>query len=206
MSRRTDTRVAAGLGSGVAILALGAVIAFWPSFDWLDRLAPSRPLYPTQGSRSPKGADALKQQFRQGVLMLHMREYEHAMVSFHRVLAHAPELPEAHVNMGYALTGLSRWAEARHFFASAIELNPQQANAYFGLAITLDALQDRPGAIGAMRTYIHLAGTDDPFRRKAEAALWEWTGSTPQTPLAFPNPGSGLPNTGTPEEIKHADP
>jgi hypothetical protein len=25
-----------------------------------------------------------------------------------------------------------------------------------------------------MRTYAHLAPKDDPFRRKAEAALWEW--------------------------------
>ena len=29
-------------------------------------------------------------------------------------------------------------------------------------------------ARGAMRTYAHLAPKDDPFRRKAEAALWEW--------------------------------
>lgn len=207
MSRRADHRLLTGLASGVAIMALGALIAFWPSFDWLDRLAPSRPLYPTLGKSAPHtGPDAIRQQFRQGVLMLHMRQFEHAMVSFHRVLAQAPSLPEAHVNMGYALTGLSRWREARDFFTNAIELNPAQANAYFGLAMTLDTLDDRAGAIGAMRTFVHLTDAADPFRRKAEAALWEWTGATDQTPGVFPNPGSGLPNTGTSEGIEHADP
>jgi len=206
MSQHTDSRLAAGVGSGLAIIILGAVIAFWPSFDWLDRLAPSRPLYASVGTPPPQDGSTLKRQFRQGVLMLHMREYEHAMVSFHRVLAQAPELPEAHVNMGYALSGLSRWPEARDFFANAIELNPAQANAYFGLAIALDGMSDRPGAIGAMRSFVHLVSADDPFRRKAEAALWEWTGSAGQMPHAFPTPGNELPNARSPEAPHHADP
>jgi len=207
MNHASDSRLWTGVASGMAIVALGAVIAFWPSFDWLDRLVPSRALYPMAGTRTPPASEQeLKKQFRQGVLMLHMREFEHAMVSFHRVLAQAPGLPEAHANMGFALTGLTRWHEARDFFASAIELQPAQANAYFGLAVALDHLEDRAGAIGAMRTFVHLAQSDDPFRRKAEAALWEWTGSTAETAPAFPIPGSGFPDTGTTEEKAHADP
>ena len=30
------------------------------------------------------------------------------------------------------------------------------------------------GAVGAMRTYVHLTKPNDPYLRKAQAALWEW--------------------------------
>lgn len=61
------------------------------------------------------------------------------------------------------------------FFESAIALRRQQVNAYYGLAIVLDELNDRPGAIGGMRTFVHLSKPDnDPCQRKAQAALWKW--------------------------------
>lgn len=116
----------------------------------------------------------LEQRFRQGVVMLHARRYEEAAEAFHRVLQLAPRLPEAHVNMGFSLVGLAQWPAAHDFFATAIELQPEQANAYYGLAMALEGLGDLSGAIGAMRTYIHRSGDQDRYRRKAEAAIWEW--------------------------------
>ncbi|MBI3374941.1 MAG: tetratricopeptide repeat protein [Betaproteobacteria bacterium] len=114
------------------------------------------------------------QRFSQAVMMLHARQYEHALAALHRLVEIAPEVPEVHVNMGFALLGLSRHAAARDFFLGALELRPAQANAYYGLAVTLEALGDRPGALGAMRTFVHLATPDDPWLPKARAALWEW--------------------------------
>jgi Flp pilus assembly protein TadD len=116
----------------------------------------------------------IAERFSQGAAMLHAKQYAHALTAFHRVLELDPELPEAHVNAGFALLGLKRFAPARDFFAGAIELRPAQRNAYYGLAVALEELGDAPGARGAMRAYVHLAPADDPFRRKAEAALWEW--------------------------------
>ncbi len=116
----------------------------------------------------------IHQRFQQGVVMLHAKRYEHAMVAFHRVLELDPAMPEAHVNMGFALIGLERYGAARDFFESAIALRKQQVNAYYGLAVALDGLRDRPGAIGAMRTFVHLSRPEDPHARKARAALWEW--------------------------------
>ncbi len=128
--------------------------------------------------RAPAAGSPLEQElrtrFQQGVVMMHMREYEYALSSFHRVLAIAPDMPEAHVNMGFALIGLEEWASARTFFEAAIELNRNQINAYYGLAVTLEALGDMPGALGAMQAYVHRAPEDDPFRTRAVAALWEW--------------------------------
>lgn len=127
----------------------------------------------------PRALNATEQKtlharFEQGVAMLRMGQYEFALTAFHQVLALAPSLPEAHVNMGFALIGLEQWQAARDFFASAIEIRREQLNAYYGLAIALEALGDVPGAIGAMQSYLHRAPAEDPYRSAAESALWEW--------------------------------
>ncbi len=135
--------------------------------------------FPFTGTSSSSQAHAttrqeIHQRFQQGVIMLHAKQHEHAMTAFHRVLELDPALPEAHVNMGFALIGLQRYSAARDFFESAIALRKEQLNAYYGLAVALDGLRDRPAAIGAMRTFVHLSRPDDPYLRKAQAALWEW--------------------------------
>ena len=116
----------------------------------------------------------LRQRFDQATVMLHARQYEHATTALQRVLDLAPNLPEAKVNMGFALLGLERAEEARGFFLSAIDLRPAQANAYYGLAMAEEQRQDYEAALGGMRSYLHLAPADDPHRVRARAALWEW--------------------------------
>jgi predicted Zn-dependent protease len=119
-------------------------------------------------------ADEVRVRFEQAVVMLHARQYEHAATALHRVIELDPGLPEAHVNMGYAMLGLERFKAAADFFSEATERRPGQANAYYGLAVALEAQGDVAGALGAMRTFVHLSPPDDPFVRKARAALWEW--------------------------------
>jgi tetratricopeptide (TPR) repeat protein len=116
----------------------------------------------------------VRPRFEQAVLMLHAHRYDHAITALHRVLELAPEMPEAHVNMGYALLGLQRADAARGFFLAAIELRPSQANAYYGLALAAEAQHDYETALGGMRSFLHLATADDPHRVRARSALWEW--------------------------------
>lgn len=138
-----------------------------------DPAPPDPRSQPAEHAREARARE-LAERFQQGVVMLHAKRYEHALTAFHRALELAPRLPEAHVNMGYALLGLKRYQAAHDFFMSAIEIRPNQANTYYGLALSLEALGDLPGARGAMRSYIHLTGKNDPYVRKARAALWEW--------------------------------
>lgn len=112
--------------------------------------------------------------FRQAVAMLHAKRYEYAVAALERVLDIRPEMPEAHVNMGYALLGLKQYKAAYGFFDRATVLRPMQANAYYGMAEALYELGDHEGAVGAMRSYVHLSSPDDPYVRRANAALWEW--------------------------------
>jgi Flp pilus assembly protein TadD len=116
----------------------------------------------------------VRQRFDQAVVMLHARQYEHAVTALHRVIELAPAMPEAQVNMGYALLGLERADAARVSFLAAIDLRPSQANAYYGLAMADEQRQDYESALGGMRSYLHLAPANDPHRVRARSALWEW--------------------------------
>ena len=49
-----------------------------------------------------------------------------------------------------------------------------QVNAYYGLALAQESLGDLDGALGAMRTYVHLSDERDQYQRRAWSAIWEW--------------------------------
>lgn len=149
------------------------------------------PPSPPDARRNPEAhADAaraaeVRRRFDEAVVMLHAKQFEHAATALHRVLELAPSLPEAHVNMGYALLGLGKSGAARDFFDGAIALAPQQANAYYGLALAWEAQGDLPMALGAMRSYLHLARSEsEAHLRRARAALWEWESRLKPPPAA----------------------
>jgi len=160
--------------TGAGLLGL-AVSLYRPSTSQISssEIHPTPELIPQRHAREMKSRE-VDQRFRQAVVMLHARRYDYAIMALHRVLELAPKLPEAHTNMGFALLGQGDYKAAADFFGSAIELRRDQANAYYGLAMVLEAACDIAGATGAMRTFVHLAGSDDIYVRKARAALWEW--------------------------------
>lgn len=166
-----------------ALVTLALVLGAGALLDRRDAMAPEPPV-PAQAQQSPAldahGAE-VRRRFDEAVVMLHARQHEHAVVALHRVLTLAPKLPEAHVNMGYALLGLGRVKEARDFFEGATVLAPAQANAYYGLALAWETSGDLAMATGAMRTYLHLARNErEEHLRKARAALWEWESRLPR--------------------------
>ncbi|MDX1607539.1 MAG: tetratricopeptide repeat protein, partial [Candidatus Competibacterales bacterium] len=90
----------------------------------------------------------LGRRFREAVNLLRDGRPQAAVEALHRVLELAPELPEAYVNLGYALLALERPAAAREAFDTALELRPRQVNAYYGLAVALEALGELHAASG----------------------------------------------------------
>lgn len=149
---------------GLSVIGLlGGLIALVPQWDFYTPEPPPQPL-----------SDELSARFEQGVALLSQKNYRGALIALHRVIELAPTMPEAHVNMGFALLGLERVDAAADFFLSAIELRPRQANAYYGLAMALEKQDDLAGALGAMRSFIHLSTAADPYLRRARSAIWEW--------------------------------
>jgi len=176
MKSRNDQRLA-GFGITIVLVAaLGGVIALLP--EPLPAPAPPANAAPQPGEAQLHARQARQHEvelrFEQAVAMLHAKQYEYAVKALHRVLELSPRLVEAHVNMGYALIGMEDYVAAHDFFETATILRPGQANAYYGMALALEGGGDLQGALGAMRTYIHLSAPDDPYLAKARAALWEW--------------------------------
>jgi Flp pilus assembly protein TadD len=163
MKRPNDQRRAGALITLLVVLVGGFVISSRSSDP------------PPAAAAAASQPDESRRRFDQAVVMLHAKQYEHAVTALHRVLMLSPQLPEAHVNMGFALLGLKRVKEARDFFDGATALRPGQANAYYGLALAYEAAGDLPMATGAMRSYLHLARNERPEHlSRARAALWEW--------------------------------
>ena len=157
-----------------ALLLTVAVVLFgWTLNAWITGSA----ALPLPTSAIEKNIDNdLEQLFATAVRYMQQRDYQQALNLWHRALLMAPDIPEIKVNMGFSLYELGEYATARDFFIDAMEQNAYQANAYYGLAITSEKMGDLEGALGAMRSYIHLAADDqdEKFVRLARSALWEW--------------------------------
>lgn len=168
-------RARAWAAAGIALTLVAMLFALVPrevSFDSLRDKA----FLGSAGTRKHvegKRAEEIRVRFEQGVAMMQMHQYDFAVQAFHRVLELNPQLPEAHVNMGFALYEKGDFAGAQRFFESATALNKNQVNAYYGLAIAAFAQKNNAVAVGAMRAWLHLAPSDDPFRAKGEAKFDE---------------------------------
>jgi Flp pilus assembly protein TadD len=88
------------------------------------------------------------QNFQQGVAMLQAGQFDYAVTALHEVLAIYPALPEAHVNMGYALLGAER-----------------------------EGGNDK-AALAAMQAYAHLAAEDERHLPRAKEIIWELQAKT----------------------------
>ncbi len=157
----------------VSISNLTANFSDQPLVSVADRKLPVNPYSEPQGhAREVRLAEA-DARFQQAVMMLHAKRFDMAVKALHRVLELTPLLPEAHSNMGYALLGTGEYKIAYDFFSTAVELRSMFDNAYYGMALALEGLGEYEGAIGAMRTYLHL--TADPnYRAKAESYIEGW--------------------------------
>ena len=159
----------------------GLLLAYWPNEFGSATGASSKGIGDPLAHVAGKRRQAIEREFAEGARLLAAKEYQAAASALHRVLELAPQMPEAHVNMGFAMIGLQKPAMARDFFEAAISLRETQMNAYYGLAVALEAIGDLEGALGAMRTYVHRSQPDDPFVRKANSAIWEWEAQLAKT-------------------------
>lgn len=162
--------------SASTIMLLGLVFTLLPASGVPNNQGSALidPLSNPEGHMQQAQTAEVTERFQQGVMMLHAKRFDLALAPFNRVLTLEPRLPEAYVNLGFALLGLQRYEAARNSFESAIEIRPMQANAYYGLAVTMHEMKDAEGAIGTMRSYIHLSKPDDRYLNNARTLLAEW--------------------------------
>ena len=128
----------------------------------------------SQVNTSQNHQQIVDQYFNTALAFMQKKQYQSAIHQWQQLLALNPEIAEVHVNLGFSLYELGKYKAAIDSFNQAMDINSYQLNAYYGLAICYEKTADIKAAIGAMRSFIHLSEKDDPFVRKAKAALWEW--------------------------------
>jgi len=174
--RQRRSHLLAAASVMVVILVVGMILEFLPGSGPEIRTAPQQ--------AASNGVTPFGQAFARGIEAMRLGDAQAAAAAFDQARAINPHVAEAHANLGFAYLAMERASEAAGAFDRALTINPRQINAYYGHAAALEAAGDRKGAMGAMRTFVHLAAKDDPFRRKALSALWEWEaadkGETPQ--------------------------
>ena len=173
MMKRLDRRASISLLLVVATLAAGALLHVYQR-----GIGESSPLFsakPGDGLPASSVETTLHAAFQRAVVLQHSGHAEAAVGAWEQVLNLAPDLPEAHVNKGFALVDLDDCDRAQLSFDRALALRAQQENAYYGQALCHERQGDLDLALGAMRVYVHLADDESPYVRRAMAAIWEWS-------------------------------
>lgn len=227
--RRRDKRLLTIAGGVAAIVVTGYLIGMMPDrgVETSSRIRGLFPAASTADASRPPAAEneipfepladpehdpaghvrqartmEIQQRFDQAALMLHAKRYDEAITALHRVMELDSKIPEAYVNMGFALIGKQQYKAAFDFLTGAIELNPAQANAYYGIAIVQEAAGNLEGALGGMRSFLHLTDKPDPAQihvARARSAIWEWEAKLGRGPWG---PTRGVPPGFTEAELK----
>lgn len=187
---RRSLAIATIASAGALSLGLGLVT--------LDHRPMDAPAAPTAARAPATVAGPFAAAFERGLANLRSGDAHGALRAFEEARRLRPHVAAVNSNIGFALLALSRPKQALEQFEAALELRPDLANAYYGLASAQELLGDLDAARGAMRTYLHLSDlSDEKFRRRAAAALWEW-GDADRANAAAEPPAPGAPARGAP--------
>jgi tetratricopeptide (TPR) repeat protein len=130
------------------------------------------------------------------------KNFDEAISDLHQAREKIQQSPQSYVVMASALAGKKDYDTARDFYKTAIDKDPYLAEAYFGFAITSEALGDLEAAIGGMRNFLHVQPDADPQKLKivqARSAIWEWESQIGRGPWG---PTKGVPPDFTADQIK----
>lgn len=149
-----------------------------------------------------------------GVVLQKLAKYAEAVQHFQAFIAHAPQDPRGHYNLGHCFSRAGQVAEAERCFARALELQPQYLDAHVALASLYaeadridDAVRHTQCAIALSPQPRLRSNLGDLFKRagKLEAALAEHSAAVaalPSDAVVLHNYGSTLHAAGRLDEAE----
>lgn len=113
------------------------------------------PPNPSASSASKSKEDPLAPLLRQAAEAIDKMDFAAALDPLQKYIAERPDDSYAHFQLGYAYSGLKRFADAKTEFSRAVELDPKMAPAYLNLGLVLMD-SDPAGAAEAFRHAVDL--------------------------------------------------
>ena len=92
-----------------------------------------------QAKKEAERVEGIKAAFAQGAELTNAGKYDEAIAKFTEVLASAPKCAECYVNLGAIYSRKQDWAKAEESYKKALEVNPESAESYNGLANAYNA-------------------------------------------------------------------
>jgi YYY domain-containing protein len=106
-----------------------------------------------------------------GDILLELGAYDGAERAYRQAVLTAPTA-DNYTKLGGGLVVMERWAAAEQALAAALQINPQQADAYWFRALTAEQRGDLPAAIADLQRVVELA-PQGLYREPAQQLLLE---------------------------------
>ncbi|OGQ58122.1 MAG: hypothetical protein A3J24_06200 [Deltaproteobacteria bacterium RIFCSPLOWO2_02_FULL_53_8] len=150
-------------GGYVAVLAGAVLVLSMGFYGCSQEKAPQeapKQAAPVAEQRQPTGQRTVediakaKEHFMKGVQLARSGKIDEAIKEYEASITINPNSPEALSNLGYALYDKGLIGPAIDAQVDAIKINPELANAYFGLGLAFEANKDKKNAIEAWKQYV----------------------------------------------------
>lgn len=110
-----------------------------------------------------------EEHFKKGLEAYYSRRYEIAAAEFKQSIAANPQSPVAYSNLGYVYYDMNMLERSYEYQKKAVEIDPNYANAYYGLALIHCEWGDKKSAVQYWKEYLRIEPTGYFSRRAAEA-------------------------------------
>jgi tetratricopeptide (TPR) repeat protein len=144
----------------VAVLLVSVLFFYGCSTEERDAKAPAQSetteadrAHAKAGSEAAK-METAKAHFDKAVEHARAREFKAAIDEYTKSLEVNPNSAEANSNLGFAYMDSWDFDRSLKFQLKALEVNPEFANAYYGLALTLEKKGDKAGAAENWKEFI----------------------------------------------------
>ncbi len=108
-----------------------------------------------------------KLHFDAGIQGMYEKKYDRAIEEFEKSLGYNPHSPSTLNNIGFAYYDKGDMDKAVEYHARALDNDPSFTNAYFGLALTLEGMGQKEGALKNWKEFLKRTEPGSKWAQKA---------------------------------------
>ncbi len=115
--------------------------------------------------------DEAKVRFERGLEYSYAGRFDEAISEYEASIRLNPDVAEVYNNLGFIYFDKGDLPKAVFYHRKSLEINPYLANGYYGLALALESLDDKKGALVHWKRYLALS-SDEPWIERAKEHIY----------------------------------